>query len=293
MESQMTFDYGKFTERNLGFVDQDEQTKLQKARVFVCGVGGMGGACAQSLARTGVGSLAIADFDTFEISNLNRQVFANMDSVGQSKTDATAQALRKINPGINLKVYGKDWTEQLHSILVEYKIVINGMDDIRAGLHLYRMAREHGVTVIDAYASPLPSVTCVKPQDPRPEERLRFKLKDRQWRDLSTEEVSACLLKEMEYILANSSSIRHIHLKYAIEMLNGSRSRMSFAPMVITTGNLMCYEAVKVILGKQTTDYRGYFFNPHTMKTETPRPPLIRHILGWLVRRYMARLLYA
>ena len=288
------FSYEEFTTRNLGFVTVAEQQKLSEGKVFVCGVGGMGGACVQSLTRAGIGHITIADFDEFEISNFNRQVFANLDTAGSSKVDSTAEAVRKINPEIELSTYGPDWTEQLDSLLIEHKVVINGMDDVRAGVHLYRKARDHGATVIDAYTSPLPSVTCVKPQDPRPEERLKYPIMGVDWKSLTDEEVSDCVIREMEYVLTNSSSVNHIHLDYAVEMLSGKRSRMSFAPMVITAGNLMCYEAIKLILGDaSTTDYRGYFFNPFTQRIEKPRPPIIRQILGIIVSRYIRKLINA
>jgi molybdopterin/thiamine biosynthesis adenylyltransferase len=294
MEDKMSqpFSYEEFTKRNLGFVTDAEQQKLRDGSVFICGVGGMGGACMQSLARAGVGHLVIADFDEFEISNLNRQVFADMDTVGQSKVDSTAAAVRKINPEIELTIYGQEWPDSIDTIMSGTKIVVNGMDDVRAGLHLYRKARDHNVTVIDAYTSPLPSATCVRPADPRPEERLNFPINGADWNTLSDDDVFACVMKEMEYVLINSSTVNHIHLDYAVEMLNGTRSRMSFAPMVITAGTLMSYEAIKLLLGDtSTTDYRGYFFNPFSQRTEKPRPPIVRHVLAFIVRRYIRKLM--
>src|SRR6185369_12667495 len=125
---------------------------------------GMGGAAMQSLSRTGIGSFAIADIDTFEVSNLNRQVFADLDSVDQHKAEATAARLRRINPGIALEVAGKEWMQKLDDWLARYPVVINGMDDVGAGIELYRRARAAGATVIDAYTSPLPSVIVVRPE---------------------------------------------------------------------------------------------------------------------------------
>lgn len=288
------FNYEEFTTRNLGFVNEAEQAAIRRAAVFVCGVGGMGGACVQSLVRAGIGRLGIADFDAFEVSNFNRQVFANLDTAGKPKVDATAAAVKKVNPQIELEQYGRDWPDRLDDILGRYKIVINGMDDVRAGIQLYRKAREHNATVIDAYTSPLPSVTCVRPADPRPEERLGFPSPGRPWRELTDGAVAECVLKELEYTLIHSSSAEHIHMDYALDMIAGRRSRMSFAPMVITAGNLMCYEALKLILNRPSTaGCRGWFFNPFSMKVEKPRPPVVRHIVGFLVRRHLKRLLDA
>jgi molybdopterin-synthase adenylyltransferase len=288
----VAFSYEDFTQRNLGFLSQPEQDLLRSASVFICGVGGMGGACLQALVRAGVGAFTLADFDSFEVSNLNRQVFANLDTVGVGKIEATVGQLRRINPQVQLATLGAEWPERLDELLARHKLVINGMDDLAAGIALYRKAREHGATVIDAYTSPLPSVVVVRPQDPRPEERLGFPSVGRDWKSLPQDVVQECLGCEIEYVLVNSSSAKHVDLGVAKDLLSGKRKRMSFAPMVITTGNLMAFEAVKILLQRiPVADARGYFFNPWTMQIERPRNALSAVVVRALVRRFMARLM--
>lgn len=291
---QSTFDYDIFVGRNAGFVTAEEQARLRTASVFVCGVGGMGGAAVQSLTRAGVGHLAIADMDHFEISNLNRQVFATLDTVGISKTEATATAVSKINPEARVSIHGADWVDQLDAILAAHKVVINGMDDLTAGIRLYRKAREHGATVIDAYTSPLPSVTVVRPKDPRPEERLGFPTRGVDWRAFTPSQLDQCKLAEAIHVMVHSSSAKHIDLTVAAEMLAGTRPRPSFAPMVIATGTLMAFEALKLLLDRPSgVDYRGVFLNPWTMHTERPRSAPVAWLLTRAARRYIARLLHA
>lgn len=286
------FSYEEFTHRNIGFVTETEQQSLRAGRVLVCGVGGMGGACLQALVRAGVGHFAVADFDVFEVSNLNRQVFANLDTVGTPKVDATVAQLKRINPQVELETLGAEWTERLDDLLKRYKIVVNGMDDMAAGIALYRKAREHGATVIDAYTAPLPSVIVVKPGDPLPEERLGYPTPGQDWKALSAETRQACVGLEIEYVLIHSSSARHIELDIAKDLLSGKRKRMSFAPMVITTGNLMAFEVLKLILGRApSADFRGYFLNPWTMQVEKPRNPLMATVVRFLVRRFISKLM--
>lgn len=288
------FSYAEFTTRNIGFISEREQEALRAAKVLVIGVGGMGGAAIQSLARTGVGAFAIADVDTFEISNLNRQVFADLDSVNEEKAEATAARLRRINPNIEIEVFGREWPQALDELLQRYPVVINGMDDIAAGINLYRRARKYGATVIDAYTSSLPSVTVVRPNDPRPEERLSYPSLGRDVNTLDDDTKKACFVREMEHVLVHSSTIGHIDMAVALELVAGRRKRMSFAPMVITTGNLMAFEVVKVLLGRQpTTDHRGYFFNPWKMRVERPSPWFVAAPKRWLARRFLARMLRA
>src|ERR1700688_1207180 len=105
----MTFDYGSFTGRNLGFIDESEQQLLRDASVFVCGVGGMGGAAFMALARAGVGKFVIADIDRFEVSNLNRQVFAFNDEVGRQKADVAAEAAPRPEERLGFPTLRKHW----------------------------------------------------------------------------------------------------------------------------------------------------------------------------------------
>ena len=292
MIDQPRFSYEAFTQRNVGFVSAEQQQHLQSARIFVCGVGGMGGACVNALVRAGIGNLAIADIDVFEVSNLNRQVFAFAETVGQLKAEATADLCRRINPDINIEMFGKEWPERLPDIAARYPIIVNGMDHIPSGIHLYRVARAHGATVIDAYTSPLPSVTVVRAGDPRPEERLRFPTVGKPWEAISPSDQAQCLQHEIQYVLTNSSSAKHIDLGIAAEVAAGKRSRMSFAPMVITTGMLMAYEVIAQLLGRETAcDCRGWFFNPYTARVEHPRNALSAAVLRPLVRHGLKKML--
>lgn len=287
----MAFSYPEFVTRNIGFVTEAEQEKLRRGAVFVCGVGGMGGAAVQSLARTGIGRLALADVDRFEVSNFNRQVFADLDTEGDDKAQATARRLRRINPELEIEVLGAEWLGRLDDLLARYPLVINGMDDLAAGVRLYRRARAARATVIDAYTAPLPSVTVVRPDDPRPEERLGFPTHGCGDDAIGPGMSAECLLREIEYVLVHSSSIRHVDIDAAVDLVAGRRKRMSFAPMVITTGNLMAFEALKVLLDRTpAADCRGYFLNPWTMQVERPRPWPVSAARRALVRRFLRRM---
>ena len=285
------FSYDEFTTRNLGFVTPTEQALLKQARVFIPGVGGMGGAAFMLLVRAGVGSFAIADIDTFEVSNLNRQVFASLDSVGQNKVEVAAQSARRINPEIQLEVLGGEWLDQIEDLARRYPIIINGTDDAQATVRTYRVAREARATVIDAYAATLPSVYVVGPDARRPEERMGYPTVGKDWRAITDADRQMCLTCELEWALTHSNTHRYVDLAIAAELAAGKRKRFSFAPMVVTTGALMAYEAVRLILAKPGgADDRGYFFNPHTPGIERPLPWPLSAIKGALVRRFMANI---
>jgi molybdopterin-synthase adenylyltransferase len=290
--STTPFAYDAFTTRNIGFVTPAEQAVLRTSRVFVCGVGGMGGAAFMALVRAGVGRFVIADIDVFEVSNLNRQVFANAATIGQPKAESALAAARAINPEVEIDCLGPEWSDRLDEIAGGCAVLVNGMDDIGAGVHLYRRAKAAGRPVIDAYMSPLPSVIVVRPDDPRPEERLGFPTIGKDWRAVTEADRHAAMLAEIEHVMLHSSSRHHVDLTIAAEVAAGRRSRMSFAPMVITTGMLMAYETIALLLGKRTgADCRGWFFNPHKPAVERPWPAPAAALLRPLVRRALRRML--
>jgi molybdopterin/thiamine biosynthesis adenylyltransferase len=286
------FSYAEMTTRNCGFVTEDEQAQLRAACVFIPGVGGMGGAAFMALVRAGVGRFVIADIDVFEVSNLNRQLFARADTIGELKAEAAARLAREINPDVTIEVLGAEWTERLPDILPRVAVAINGTDDAAAGAEYYRQCRTHGRTLIDAYASPLPSVTVVRPQDPRLEERLGYPTLGVPWQAITKDMAIECLMREIEYVLVHSSSHKHVDLDVAAEVAAGKRSRFSFSTMVTMAGTMMAEEAIRVILSRPGgTDYRGYFFNPHAQRVERPLAAPVALVKRALVRRFMARLL--
>jgi tRNA threonylcarbamoyladenosine dehydratase len=78
--------------------------RLMNKHVLVAGLGGVGGICAEMIARAGIGKMTIVDADTVDLSNCNRQIPALHSTAGQSKAAVMAQRLRDINPGIELQI---------------------------------------------------------------------------------------------------------------------------------------------------------------------------------------------
>lgn len=265
------FSYDEFTQRNIGFVSEKEQLKIKESRIFFAGVGGMGGAALLTLVRAGIGEVWIADFDTFEVSNFNRQLFANLDTVDHPKVSATVEQIKKINPEIKIRTFDEKWIQEIEMILTSVDIVVNGCDDVRSTLLLMRKGKEFKKTVIDAFASPLPNVYVIRPEDPRPEEVMGFPTRKKEFSQVTEEELKECFHLELFYVLINSSSMDYVDYKATKELFQGTRKRFSFAPMVINTGTLMAFEVIRFLLGKEgAPNYKGYFFNPWSMKIERP-----------------------
>lgn len=281
--------YAEMTVRNAGFLSAQEQVRLRDSAVFVCGVGGMGGAAAQSLVRAGLGRIALADPDRFEASNLNRQVFATTETIGREKTYATADALLKINPDLDVEIVGADWVEHLPALLTRCPVVVNGMDDLRAAIALYREAARRGATVVDAYTSPLPSVTVVTPRDPRPEQRLRYPTASLPLAQIEPEHVRASFLREIAFVIAHTSSLKRIDAQVVREILEGTRARSSYAPVVISAGTLMAFEAVQALLGRPSAaGPAGYFLDLWSGRIQRPGRGWWSRLRTWFAYRALA-----
>jgi sulfur carrier protein ThiS adenylyltransferase len=82
----------------------DIKFHLSRFRVGIAGAGGLGSNCAVALARSGVGTLVVVDFDIIEVCNLNRQYFFT-DQVGLMKTTALKENIHRINPDVNVIAY--------------------------------------------------------------------------------------------------------------------------------------------------------------------------------------------
>ena len=125
---------------------------LKKGAVIIFGLGGVGGMAVEALARAGVGSLTIVDFDTINITNINRQIIAFHSSVGKYKTDVMAQRIADINPHICVNVICKRISDENLSdiVLQNYDFIVDAIDDVPAKFALIQKAYEINVPIISS-----------------------------------------------------------------------------------------------------------------------------------------------
>jgi len=123
------FDYSTAFSRNIGWVTTQEQAILRSKRVAIAGMGGVGGSHLLTLTRLGIGAFNIADFDTFELANFNRQVGAGIGSVGLPKVETLAAMARDINPEVDIKLFSDGILESnADEFLSDASIYIDGLD---------------------------------------------------------------------------------------------------------------------------------------------------------------------
>lgn len=141
--------YREIFSRNIGFLTESEQAKLQSSTVAIAGMGGVGGLLAERLIRLGVGHLKIIDPEDFEPSNLNRQFCSSVLNLGQNKAEVVFTQIKDINPQATIS-YGKTGikTQDDASLFVsDCDLVIDEMDFglFRESVFLQRAARQRGI----------------------------------------------------------------------------------------------------------------------------------------------------
>lgn len=128
-EQKKDFDYDRAFSRNIGWTTIEEQQLLRGKKVAIAGMGGVGGHHAVNLARLGVGSFHLADFDEFEVHNMNRQSGCDMSTLGQRKLSVMSERVLAINPEAKIRTFPDGVnSENLEAFLKDVDIYVDGLD---------------------------------------------------------------------------------------------------------------------------------------------------------------------
>lgn len=144
-------EYEQF-QRGIDVIGLPAFERLQKARVAVFGLGGVGAACAEALVRSGVGSIALVDFDTVSLSNLNRQLIALHSTLGKLKTEVLRDRLLDIAPAVKIEEYPFFYGEETaHLIdLSKFDAVCDCIDVLASKVLLAKNALEADIFFISS-----------------------------------------------------------------------------------------------------------------------------------------------
>lgn len=126
--------------------------KLNRCRVAVFGIGGVGGYAVEALARSGIGALDLIDDDKVCLTNINRQILATRKTVGKYKVDVAAERIAEINPRCRIQVYKTfylpETAEQFD--FTQYDYVIDAIDTVSGKIQLVLAARSAGTPIISS-----------------------------------------------------------------------------------------------------------------------------------------------
>lgn len=142
----------EFLSRTEKMISIDEIKNINSKSVLIFGLGGVGGSCVESLVRAGIGKVGLVDGDEYEITNVNRQIFATTKTIGMRKVDAAKERILEINSDVEIKKYDFFVTEEnIQEIDFEnYDYVVDAIDTITSKLLIIKEADEKNIKLISA-----------------------------------------------------------------------------------------------------------------------------------------------
>lgn len=238
-----SYDYDEATSRNIGFIiDKTNQQKLKSSVVSIAGVGGVGGFQAEALARLGVGELRIADPGYFDPPDLNRQRFANIDSMGKNKAIVAGEELKKINPELKIKIYSEE-NYSFDEFLEGADLAIDAIEyfNFEQKMDFFKIARQKGLFVL---SSPIPIASAtLLVFDPKGMTAEEYFMAPKSRSDWENHNISFDRIYPMETSSHENDIIT--------EFLEGIRSLSTISPAAMISGGLLSYEVINILTKKQ------------------------------------------
>lgn len=133
---------------NAGTLGSEGQKRLLQSKVLVAGLGGLGGYVVEQLVRCGVGELVGVDADNFDETNLNRQLYSDINSIGLSKTEAARNRVAKINDAVEFYPLTRKLEDLESNAYDGVDLIFDCLDTIPSRLHLQDMGERYSIPLI-------------------------------------------------------------------------------------------------------------------------------------------------
>ena len=214
-------------------IGKDGIEKLQKAKVAIFGLGGVGSYATEGLARAGVGNFVLVDNDKVDVTNINRQIIATHNTIGKSKVEVQKERILAINPEAKVEVFQEFFMPESPEIFDEtVDYIVDCVDTVTAKIEL----------VVRAKALNIPIISCMgtgNKLDP-----TRFEVAD-------IYKTSVCPLAKVMRKELKTRNIKHLKVVYSKEepvKVDGIKfpGSVSFVPSV--AGLIIAGEVVKDII---------------------------------------------
>lgn len=139
-------------ERTILQIGEQNALALRNATVAVIGLGGVGAVAAEMICRAGIGSIIVADSDTYSLTNKNRQIGALDSTLGKKKTEIIASRLKDINKDLNISVIDEYIAEENIEQLLKYKIdfLVDAIDTLSPKIALIKFCVEHKIPLVSS-----------------------------------------------------------------------------------------------------------------------------------------------
>ena len=144
-------DLNNWQDRTEILLGKDNVEALSEKTVLICGLGGVGGYVVEALARLGVGKFILADKDAVDVTNLNRQILATVDTIGKLKSEVAKERILSINPKAQVEALVLDLNDgTILELFSKYSFdcVIDAIDCINAKLVLAVECQKRGIPII-------------------------------------------------------------------------------------------------------------------------------------------------
>ena len=138
--------------RTISLIGEDNFNKIQNLKVAIIGLGGVGGYTAETLARMGVNNLILVDYDTIDITNINRQIIATTDNIGNKKVLEFKKRIEKINNRANIITLDMFLNEDNIDKLLEYKIdyIVDACDSLNTKKLIISICNKYNIKLISS-----------------------------------------------------------------------------------------------------------------------------------------------
>ena len=239
---------------NIGILTEDEVIKLNRSKVAIVGLGGVGGITAIQCARLGIQDMHLIDGDVFEVSNLNRQMLCSISQIGRSKALVAADSLKDINPQIKAKVTTKYLTEEnARELLAGVEVIVDCTDNLVARVIIHRAAKDLGIPSIWIAVTPpfRGGVMTFTPDSMPMEEALSQPSLGKDLTDDVRRDVLEIKNERARYSVTLADSVNQESMAlWADEFIDGKVPWTVISPMANIVGILASFEAMKALLNR-------------------------------------------
>lgn len=217
--------------------------KLNQSKVAVFGVGGVGSYAVEALVRSGVGHIVMVDNDVVSLTNINRQLPATTETIGQAKVESMKKRLLSINPQCKITTFERVYLPQVADELLgdDYDYIVDAVDMVTAKIDLVAQANKRGIPIISAMGAG-------NKMDP-----TRFEVADIYQTSICPlakvmrKELRAREIPSLKVVYSKEQPIKPLISEEAVNMRKQIPGSIAFVPSV--SGLIIAGEVIKDIIG--------------------------------------------
>lgn len=133
-------------------IGKENIQKLNSSTVAVFGCGGVGSYAVEAMARAGIGNIVLIDGDVVDETNINRQLIADVTTIGRDKVEVEKERILKINPNAKVIAYKEFFNQENSEKLIDekYDYIVDAIDSVKSKILLIKLAHEKNIKIISA-----------------------------------------------------------------------------------------------------------------------------------------------